>query len=52
MIQMHRSGELVETLSKAGIESKIAEPPNGKEKEALTEADTIPSPSNTSTTKS
>ena len=33
MIQMHRSGELVTELQKAGIESKIPDPPaSGDEK--------------------
>ncbi|OQV23800.1 putative Glutaredoxin-related protein 5, mitochondrial [Hypsibius exemplaris] len=37
MIQMHRSGELVETLKKAGIESKIPDPPVDEKSDAKTE---------------
>jgi monothiol glutaredoxin len=33
MIQMHRSGELIDTLKKAGIDSKIPDPPAAKKSE-------------------
>ncbi|GAU90924.1 hypothetical protein RvY_03275 [Ramazzottius varieornatus] len=43
MIQMHRSGELGETLRKAGIESQISDPPAAKD----TTEETTPSTSST-----